>query len=125
MAGQSTLRGTKKTSSSDGQNGNQKVEPLPPIRLQGEELKACTKANSVTIKLWSEPQNKESATCEIAIPVLDGTETVWQLLHWTNQCKRVLEGQCVTEVPSQCDMAERLMTAQPLAAFLHLLVECS
>ncbi len=101
------------------------MEPLPPICLQGEELKACTKANSVTIKLWSEPQNKESATCEITSPVLDGAETVWQLLHWTNQCKRALEGQYVTEVPSQCNMAERLMTAQPLAAFHQKMEECS
>ncbi len=125
MAGQSTLCGTKKTSSSDGQNGNQKVEPSPPVRLQGEELKACTKANSVTIKLWSEPQNKESATYEITIPVLDGTETVWQLLHWTNQYKRVLEGQYITEVPSQYNMAERLMTAQPLAVFHQKMEELS
>lgn len=97
----------------DQQELNRVVNPKkfapPPIPLDGAELKKVTKGTHLELKLKSNPGEETSPTYTVQVPILDGTETPIQVLHWKEQFERVLVGQGLNTGPPRYAMARRLM----------------
>ena len=89
----------------------------PPISLLGESPKKTTKDNSLTVKLQSQPGQDGSPTYELTVPILDGTETPYQLILFMENVKKIFVGQNLTTGPHQYAMVRRLLKDQPLAVF--------
>jgi hypothetical protein len=93
----------------------------PPIMITGEELKQCTRDNSLTIKLWTNPGDPDTGTYESTIPLLDGTETPNQILHWDDILLGIFLGQKIILAKDRIKMIRRCMVGQALANFnMHL-----
>ncbi len=89
----------------------------PPIPLVGAEPRITTKDNSLELKLYSKPDQDDSPTFMLKIPLLDGLESVSQLLDWQEMFEKALVGQGITTGPDMVAMARRLMKGPALNTF--------
>ena len=97
-------------------NGFQKKTPI--LTLVDDELSCrLTKANAVSFDLKVDPKKDDSASFKTMVCVLEGNETVRQLLCWRQDVPKVLTGLNATSVPEQLSVLSALMRPSQAAMF--------
>ena len=91
----------------------------PPILslVDDEETYVLTKANSVAWDLRSVPANADSSTYKQNVRVLQGDESIRQILRWRHDVETVFTGLNATTVATRRPLVTRLMRPNPLALF--------
>ena len=103
-------------------NGFQKKTPI--LTLVDDELSyRLTKANAVSFDLKVDPDKESSATYKTMVRVLEGSETIRQLLRWRQDVGKVLVGLKAKEAPEQLSVLSALMRPSPAATFNAELIE--
>ena len=97
-------------------NSFQKKTPI--LTLVDNELShRLTKANAVSFDLKVDPKKDDSASFKTMVRVLEGNETICQLLRWQQDVAKVLTGLNAASVPEQLSVLSALMRPSPAAMF--------
>ena len=97
-------------------NGFQKKTPILTL-VDDESSCRLTKANAVSFDLKVDPDEENSASFKTMVRVLEGNETVRQLLRWQQDVDKVLKGLNAKEVAEQLSVLLALMRPSPAATF--------
>ena len=105
-------------------NSFQKKTPILTL-VDDESSYRLTKANAVSFDLKVDPDKEASATYKTMVRVLEGNETICQLLRWRQDVDKVLTGLKAKEVAEQLSVLSALMRPSPAATFNAELNELS
>ena len=89
---------------------------LLPLMEDTEQYK-LDKANSVSYELRTQPGDNNSPTYKYLIRVLEGTESIRQVLKWRKDVDKVTIGLNVNDFEAKKPLVETLMRTGPLALF--------
>ena len=105
-------------------NGFQKKTPILTL-IDDESTHRLTKANAVSFDLKVDPEKDNSPTFKTMVRVLEGNETIRQLLRWQQDVEKVFTGLNAKEVAEQLNVLSALMRPSPAAMFNAELGELS
>ena len=97
-------------------NGFQKKTPILTL-IDDESTYRLTKANAFSFDLKVDPGKDNSATFKTMVRVLEGNETIRQLLRWQQDVDKVCKGLNAKEVAEQLSVLSALMRPSPAAMF--------
>ena len=97
-------------------NGFPKKTPVLTL-VDDESSCRLTKANAVSFDLKVDPEKDNSASFKAMVCVLEGNESIRQLLRWQQDVDKVLVGLKAKEVEEQLSVLSALMRPS-LAAML-------
>ena len=89
-------------------NGFQKKTPILTL-IDDESSYHLTKANAVSFDLKVDPEKDDSATFKTMVRVLEGNETIHQLLRWQQDVDKVLAGLNAKEVAERLSVLDKLL----------------
>lgn len=95
--------------------GEKPILPLLPV------TKVLDRSNSVTFKLRMNPAQADSATYEMQVPILKGTESVREVLDWKIKMLRVFTGMGATTGPNQQALIMRTLADNAETTFAQAL----
>ena len=105
-------------------NGFQKKTPILTL-IDDESTHRLTKANAVSFDLKVDPEKDNSPTFKTMVRVLEGNETIRQLLRWRQDVEKVFTGLKAKEVAEKLNALSALMRPSPAAMFNAELGELS
>ena len=88
-------------------NGFQKKTPILTL-IDDESTHRLTKANAVSFDLKVDPEKDNSATFKTMVRVLEGNETIRQLLRWRQDVEKVFTGLKAKEVAEKLSVLSAL-----------------
>ena len=97
-------------------NGFQKKTPILTL-VDDESSYRLTKANAVSFDLKVDPDKETSASYKSMVRVLEGNETIRQLLRWRQEVDKVLAGLNAKEVAEQLSVLSALIRPSPVTMF--------
>ena len=89
-------------------NGFQKKTPILTL-VDDESSYRLTKANAVSFDLKVDPDSATSASYKSMVRVLEGNETIRQLLRWRQDVDKVLAGLNAKEVAERLSVLDKLL----------------
>ena len=97
-------------------NSFQKKTPVLTF-VDDESSYGLTKANAISFDRKVDPDKDNSATFKTMVCVLEGNETIRQLLRWRHDVDKVCKGLNAKEVAEQLSVLSALMRPSPATTF--------
>ena len=92
-------------------------KPKPLLPLVKDPPRKVSKDNSLTLKLHTDPEDEDSATYEMTIPYLSGTESIREAMKFLNNFDQACIGQNIKTGDPAFRMAQRLLTREAKSIF--------
>ena len=105
-----------KVSPTSDTKGTRKTEVLLPL-LEDQDLYKLDKTNSVSWDLLSDPADGNSPKYRYQVRILQGNETVRQMIRWRLDVIKVTEGLATTTLATRKPIMEACMRPGPLSQF--------
>ena len=92
-------------------------KPKPLLPLVKDPPRKVSKENSLVLKLHTDPENEDSATYEMTIPYLSGTESIREAMKFLDDFDQACIGQNIKTGDPAFRMAQRLLTGEAKSIF--------
>ena len=101
-----------KIAASSGKS-SKKVDLIIPLIEDEKEANKLTKGNSVTWEVRTLPTDNNSPTYKLSVRMLEGDETVRQMITWRMDVVKACVGLNATTLTSSCPIMEACMRTRP------------
>ena len=113
-----------KVAPSKNDGSQKKPAPLLPLTDEDDDY-VLDKSNSVSWELSTQPGTADAATYKYQARILEGSETVRQLIRFRLSAGKVLKGLNVTTWAAAKPIVEAIMRPAPLGIFNQMLAACA